>query len=68
MVVLRQVRHRDLAPTPRAVYPNAKYAKAFLGILGYNSRFTTKRAGIYRPFFLADCFLMPPANWVASPH
>ena len=24
----------------------------------YNERFTTKRAGNYRPFFLVDCFLM----------
>jgi ribosome maturation factor RimP len=26
---------------------------------GYNPRFTTKRAGIYRPFFLGDCFSHP---------
>lgn len=25
--------------------------------MGYNSPLTTKRAGIYRPFFLVDCFL-----------
>jgi hypothetical protein len=32
------------------------------GVVGYNPRFTTKRAGIYRPFFLVDCFLMPGAK------
>jgi hypothetical protein len=32
------------------------------GFLGYNPTFTTKRAGIYRPFFLVDCFLMPGAQ------
>jgi len=37
-------------------------------VLGYNSIFTTKRAGFYRPFFLVDRFLMPRAKRVASPH
>jgi len=35
-------------------------------VLGYNTVFTTKRAGSYRPFFLVDCFLMQPLKPVAS--
>ena len=34
----------------------AKRVMVFLAEIGYNPTLTTKRAGIYRPFFLAVCF------------
>jgi len=46
------------------VYRSKKPGESTLlkGFLGYNDAFTTKRAGIYRPFFLVDCFLMSVAQ------
>jgi len=37
-------------------YKKPKESTLFSYFLGYNPSFTTKRAGIYRPFFLVDCF------------